>query len=46
MNQSKQDKSFGKTKAFVDITDEVTNDKDFKNQKPSPQPKDYDSIEY
>jgi hypothetical protein len=35
-----------KTKAFVELSEEITNNPDLENRQPTPQPKDFDEIEY
>jgi hypothetical protein len=35
-----------KIKAFVELSEEITNNPDLENRQPTPQPKDFDEIEY
>lgn len=35
-----------KMKSFVELSEEITNNPELENRQPTPQPKDFDEIEY
>lgn len=46
-NEGKRyERKVGKVKAYQDINDEIAKDKELQNMQPTPEPKDFEEIEY
>ncbi|SES64396.1 hypothetical protein SAMN05216389_101220 [Oceanobacillus limi] len=44
--QTNAKERFGKVKAYQEINKEISTENEVKKQRPTPQPKDFDEIEY
>ncbi|MFD1848946.1 hypothetical protein [Oceanobacillus bengalensis] len=45
-NKTKTRKQFGEVKSFQEIYNETSKNSEFKHNQPTPQPQDFDEIEY